>query len=144
MLILVVAVLPLIGTGGMQLFRAEMPGPTKDRLTPRIATTAKLLWAVYVGLVVIEMLLLRLGGMSWFDAVCHSFATIATGGFSTRTASIGHYHSPFIEIVVTVFMFLAGANGTMIGNYLTTSGRDEAQDRLMLKDLELEIAACGC
>ncbi len=109
-LILVVAVLPLIGTGGMQLFRAEMPGPTKDRLTPRIATTAKLLWAVYVGLVVIEMLLLRLGGMSWFDAVCHSFATIATGGFSTRTASIGHYHSPFIEIVVTVFMFLAGAN----------------------------------
>lgn len=109
-LVLVVAILPLIGTGGMQLFRAEMPGPTKDRLTPRIAGTAKRLWLVYMTFVAACAVLLRLGGMDWFDSVCHAFATIATGGFSTRTASIGAYHSGYIEAVIAVFMFLSGAN----------------------------------
>lgn len=109
-LVLCVAILPLLGSGGMQIFRAEVPGPTKDRLAPRIATTAKLLWAVYVLLVVAQTVLLRLGGMSWFDGVCHSFATIATGGFSTQTISIEAYHSAYIEIVVTVFMVLASMN----------------------------------
>ncbi|HOW98591.1 MAG TPA: TrkH family potassium uptake protein, partial [Kiritimatiellia bacterium] len=109
-LVLCVAILPFLGVGGMQIFRAEMPGPSKDRLTPRITTTAKWLWGVYVFFTAIETGLLRLGGMSWFDAVCHSFATMATGGFSTRTVSIMAYQSPYIEAVITVFMFLAAAN----------------------------------
>ncbi len=109
-LILVVAILPFAGAGGMQLYRAEMPGPTKDRIEPRMASTAKLLWGVYVLLVVVLVLLLRLGGLTWFDAVCHSFTTMATGGFSTRTASIAAFDSAYVEAVLTVFMLLAGIN----------------------------------
>ncbi len=109
-LVLCVAILPLLGTGGMQIFRAEMPGPSKDRLTPRIATTAKLLWGVYALLCALETLLLRWGGMTWFDAVCHSFATLATGGFSTRTQSVGAFPSPYLQTVIIFFMFLAGVN----------------------------------
>ena len=109
-LILVVAILPFAGAGGMQLFRAEMPGPTKDRIEPRVASTAKMLWGVYVLLVVVLIGLLRLGGMDWFDAVCHSFATVATGGFSNRTTSIAAYDSAYVETVLTVFMLLAGIN----------------------------------
>ena len=109
-LILVVAILPFAGAGGMQLYRAEMPGPTKDRIEPRMASTAKMLWGVYVILVVALIVLLRFGGMDWFDAVCHSFATLATGGFSTRTASIAAYDSVYVESAVTGFMLLAGIN----------------------------------
>ncbi|NQU41176.1 MAG: TrkH family potassium uptake protein [Lentisphaerae bacterium] len=109
-LVLCVAILPFLGVGGMQIYRAEMPGPSKDRLTPRIATTAKLLWGVYVLLCVAEAGLLRLGGMDWFDSFCHAFATMATGGFSTRTASVAAYNSAYIETVIIVFMFLAGTN----------------------------------
>ncbi len=109
-LILVVAILPFAGAGGMQLYRAEMPGPTKDRIEPRVASTAKMLWSVYIILTVVLIFLLRLGGMDWFDAVCHSFAALATGGFSTRTASIAAYHSVYIEVILTVFMLLAGIN----------------------------------
>jgi len=118
-LVLCVAILPLLGTGGMQLFRAEMPGPSKDRLTPRIATTAKLLWGVYVLLCAAQTLLLKWGGLSWFDALCHSFATVATGGFSTRSDSIAAFHSPFVETVIIVFMFLAGANFALHFRFLT-------------------------
>jgi trk system potassium uptake protein len=109
-LVLCVAILPFLGVGGMQIYRAEMPGPAKDRLTPRIASTAKVLWGVYILLCLLETLLLMRGGLSWFDALCHSFASVATGGFSTRTASIMAYDSLYVEIVITVFMFLAGAN----------------------------------
>ena len=109
-LILVVAILPFAGAGGMQLFRAEMPGPTKDRIEPRMASTAKMLWGVYIILIVVLIVLLRWGGMDWFDAVCHSFATLATGGFSTRTASIAACDSVYIESVLTVFMLLAALN----------------------------------
>ena len=109
-LILVVAVLPFAGAGGMQLFRAEMPGPTKDRIEPRVASTAKMLWGVYIILTVALIFLLRLGGMDWFDAVCHSFAALATGGFSTRTTSVAAYDSVYIESVLTVFMLLAAMN----------------------------------
>lgn len=109
-LVLVVAILPFAGAGGMQLFRAEMPGPTKDRIEPRMASTAKMLWGVYIILTVTLIFLLRLGGMDWFDSVCHSFATLATGGFSTRTISIAAYDSVYIEVVLTVFMLLAGMN----------------------------------
>ena len=109
-LILVVAILPFVGAGGMQLYRAEMPGPSKDRIEPRVASTAKMLWGVYVLLVVLLVVLLRLGGLGWFDAVCHSFTAMATGGFSTRTASIAAFGSVYVETVLTVFMLLAGIN----------------------------------
>lgn len=109
-LVLCVAILPFLGIGGMSLYRAEVSGPTKERLTPRITSTAKLLWGVYVLLCAANALLLKLGGMSWFDAVCHAWATIATGGFSTRTASIGAYQSPYIEAVTIFFMFLGATN----------------------------------
>ncbi|MFW6413736.1 MAG: TrkH family potassium uptake protein [Verrucomicrobiota bacterium] len=109
-LILCVAILPFLGVGGMQIFRAEMPGPTKDRLTPRIANTAKLLWGVYLLISIVLLLLLRVGGMSWFDSWCHMFTTIATGGFSPRTASIGAYNSLYLDILLTVFMLISGTN----------------------------------
>jgi trk system potassium uptake protein len=109
-LVLVVAIIPYLGVGGMNIYRAEVTGPSKDRLTPRIASTAKFLYAVYVLLNVLLILLLKVGGMDWFDAVCHAFATISTGGFSTRTASIAAFDSVYIESVITVFMLLAGIN----------------------------------
>lgn len=109
-IVLTIAILPLLGVGGMQLFQAEMPGPTKDRLSPRIQDTARILWGVYLLFTVVETLLLMGGGLSFFDAICHSFATLATGGFSTHTASVGHFQSVYIESVIIVFMFLAGIN----------------------------------
>jgi trk system potassium uptake protein TrkH len=109
--VLAVAVLPMFGIGGMQLYRAETPGPMKDdKLTPRIRETAKRLWYIYVGLVVCCALAFRAAGMNFFDAVCHSFATLALGGFSTHTNSIGYFHSPAIELVAGVFSLLAGVN----------------------------------
>jgi trk system potassium uptake protein TrkH len=109
-IVLTLAILPLLGIGGMQLFQAEMPGPTKDRLAPRIQDTARILWSVYLLFTLAEILLLMLGGVDFFDAVCHSFATLATGGFSTHTSSVGHFQSTYIETVIIIFMFLAGAN----------------------------------
>lgn len=109
-LVLVVAILPFVGAGGMQLFRAEVGGPTKDRIEPRMAATAKTLWGVYLLLIILLTFLLRLGGMGWFDGVCHAFAALATGGFSTRTASIATYNSVYIEVVLIVFMLLGGLN----------------------------------
>ncbi|NCO52977.1 MAG: TrkH family potassium uptake protein [Deltaproteobacteria bacterium] len=112
-IVLSLAILPMLGVGGMQLFKAEVPGPTTDRLKPRIQDTAKLLWSVYLGLTALETLLLMLGGMTFLDAICHAFATLATGGFSTRNASIAAYDSAYIDGVVTLFMFLAGINFTL-------------------------------
>jgi len=109
-LILVVAILPFAGGGGMQLYRAEMPGPTKDRIEPRVTSTAKMLWGVYVLLTVTLMSLLWLGGLSGFDAVCHAFTTMATGGFSTQSNSIAAYNSVYIETVLIIFMLFAGIN----------------------------------
>lgn len=109
-IVLSLAILPFLGIGGMQLFKAEVPGPVADKLTPRIAETAKILWGVYVLLSAAEALLLWLGGMSVFDALCHTFGTMATGGFSTRNASIGAYDSAYIDHVVIVFMLLAGTS----------------------------------
>jgi trk system potassium uptake protein TrkH len=112
-IVLSLAILPMLGVGGMQLFKAEVPGPTADRLRPRIQDTAKLLWGVYLLLTAAETLLLMLGGMNFFDAICHSFATLATGGFSTRNASVGAYNSSYIDGVITLFMILAGINFTL-------------------------------
>jgi len=106
------AILPVLGIGGQALYNAEVPGvkTRSDQFTPRIASTAKILCLVYLGLTLLETLLLFFGGMTLFDAVCHSFSTISTGGFSTKNASIAHFKSTYIELVITIFMFLAGCN----------------------------------
>ncbi len=112
-IVLTLAILPILGVGGMQLFIAEVPGITPDKLHPRIKETAKRLWAIYLLFTIAETVLLKIGGMSLFDAVCHSFTTMATGGYSTKQASITAFNSPFIEYVIIVFMFLAGVNFTL-------------------------------
>ncbi|MBI2308339.1 MAG: TrkH family potassium uptake protein [Rhodocyclales bacterium] len=110
-IVLAVAILPLLGVGGMQLYKAETPGPMKDaKLTPRIASTAKALWLVYFGITAACIVSLRLAGMNWFDAVCHAFAALSLGGFSTYDASVGHFDSPLIEAVLIFFMLVAGIN----------------------------------
>ncbi|HES76703.1 MAG TPA: potassium transporter [bacterium] len=112
--VLAVAILPLLGVGGMQLFKAETPGPMKDnKLTARIADTAKTLWFIYVGLTVTAAIAFRLGGMNWFDAIGHAFSTVSIGGFSTHDAGFGFYNSAWLEAMATVFMFLAGINFTL-------------------------------
>jgi trk system potassium uptake protein TrkH len=109
--VLAVAILPLLGVGGMQLYRAETPGPMKDsKLTPRITETAKALWYIYLSLTIACALAYRWAGMSWFDAVGHSFSTIAIGGFSTHDASMGFFDSAKIEMIAVVFMLIAGMN----------------------------------
>jgi len=110
-IVLVVAILPMLGVGGMQLYKAETPGPVKnEKLTPRITQTAKALWFVYFLLTLACIGSLKLAGMSWFDAVCHSFSTLALGGFSNYDASIGHFDSVRIEIVLIVFMLISAMN----------------------------------
>jgi len=110
-IVLAVAVLPMLGVGGMQLYRAETPGPVKDtKLTPRITETAKALWYVYLSFTIICVLGYIFAGMSVFDAICHAFSTVAIGGFSTHDLSIGHFNSPAIDMVAIVFMFIAGIN----------------------------------
>ncbi len=109
-IVLAIAVLPYLGVGGMQLFRAEVPGPTPERLRPRITQTAKLLWLVYAGLTVAQTLLYLLGGMGAFDAITHTFSTLATGGFSTKNASMAAFPSPYLQWVTIAFMYLAGVN----------------------------------
>jgi trk system potassium uptake protein TrkH len=107
---LAIAIFPAMGISGYHMFRGEVPGPTTERIQPRLAQTAAILWGVYALLSLIEAFLLLIGGMDWFDALCHTFGTMATGGFSTRNGSIGSYNSNYIDWVVTVFMFLAGVN----------------------------------
>jgi trk system potassium uptake protein TrkH len=110
-IVLAVAVLPMLGVGGMQLYRAETPGPMKDsKLTPKITQTAKALWYVYLGITVVCTLAYWLAGMSVFDAVSHSFSTVAIGGFSTHDASMAHFNSTLIEAIAVFFMFVAGVN----------------------------------
>jgi trk system potassium uptake protein TrkH len=110
-IVLAVAVLPMLGVGGMQLYRAETPGPMKDsKLTPRITETAKALWYIYLGLTVACAAAYWFAGMSLFDAVGHAFSTVAIGGFSTHDESIGHFDNPAIEMIAVVFMLLAGVN----------------------------------
>ncbi len=109
-IVLSLAILPILGIGGMQLFVAEVPGPTKDKIHPRIRETAKRLWGIYFLFTVAETGLLMLGEMNLFDAVCHSFTTMATGGFSTKQDSIAAYDSTYIHYVIIFFMFMAGVN----------------------------------
>jgi len=130
--VLTVAIFPLLGIGGLKLMDAEAPGPSVDKFTPRVSKTAKILWLLYIGLTLLEVLLLVFGGMGLFDALTHAFGTMATGGFSTRNVSVGYYRSAYIQIVVTVFMMLAGANFT--GYYRLLRGRF----RSLLQDSELK------
>jgi trk system potassium uptake protein len=120
-IVLGVAVLPYLGVGGMQLFRLEAPGPTTDRLRPRIRDTAKLLWMVYVGLTVLVLVLYRAGGMTHFEAVNHALTVMPTGGFSTRNASMGAF-SPYVQWVTVAFMFLAGTSFTIHYRALARGG----------------------
>jgi len=111
LIVLAVAILPLLGIGGRQMFKAETPGPMKDsQLTPRMTQTAKGLWGVYAGITLACVLGYRWAGMSWFDAVMHAFSTMGLGGFSSHDASYGHWNSPAIEAVAIVFMLIAGMN----------------------------------
>ena len=110
-IVLAVAVLPMLGIGGMQLYRAETPGPVKDsKMTPRIADTAKHLWYIYLALTICCAVAYWLAGMSVFDAICHAFSTIAIGGFSTHDASMGYFNSPMINLVCVFFLIIAGVN----------------------------------
>jgi trk system potassium uptake protein TrkH len=117
-ILLSLAILPLLGVGGMQLYKAEVPGPEHDRLSPRLKDTAKILWEVYILISAIETGLLYLAGMNLFDAVCHTFGTMATGGFSTKNASIGHYNSAIIDYIIIFFMLIAGINFSLHYNML--------------------------
>ncbi len=131
-IVLAIAVLPLLGTGGMELYRAEFSGARSEKLKPRVAETALALWRIYVALTLAEYVLLRWAGMGPFDAVCHTFATVATGGFSTRNLSIEAYQSPQIEYIVVVFMILAGINFTLHYRFLV-----ERRVQAVLRDPEI-------
>ena len=108
--VLFVAVLPTLGVGGKKLFQVESPGPTKQGVRPRIRETARVLWMIYLGLTITEIVALRLCGLDWFDSICHTFATLATGGFGTRNASVAAFDSLGVDVIVIVFMVLAGVN----------------------------------
>ena len=117
-----IAILPLLGAGGVQLFKAEVPGPVADKIKPRVKETAKILWLVYIGFTFLQFLLLGFAGMPWFDSICHAFTTMPTGGFSTQNASIAAYSNPIIHYIIIFFMFVAGVNFTLhfraiTGNY---------------------------
>jgi trk system potassium uptake protein TrkH len=137
MVVLTVALLPLLGAGAFQmnaaqLFQAESPGPENDKISPRITGAAKMLWACYTALTILQILLLAAGGMGWFDAAVHAFSTMSTGGFSSRNAGIAAYNSPRIEWVCTVFMMLAGLNFTLFfqllkGKYRNVLANSEAR-----------------
>ncbi|MGB1247409.1 MAG: TrkH family potassium uptake protein [Chitinophagales bacterium] len=113
-IVLTVAILPILGIGGMQLFTAEAPGVSADKLHPRITGTAKRLWFIYVGITVVEMFLLKIAGMTWFDALNHAMSTVSTGGFSTKNASIAAYQSPLIQYIIIAFMFISGINFSLV------------------------------
>ncbi len=109
-IVLAIALMPAIGRGAMQLYKSEVPGPTADRLKPRVTHTARLLWIVYGIISLLEVISLKIAGMSLYDALCHMFATMSTGGFSTRDASVGAFNNPIYEIIIIFFMFISGAN----------------------------------
>jgi trk system potassium uptake protein TrkH len=117
-IVLSLAILPFLGVGGMQLFKAEVPGPVADKLTPRVTETAKILWGVYISISILEIILLKIGGMNLFNATCHTFGTMATGGFSTKNASIGFYESAYIQYVIIFFMIVAGINFSLHYRFL--------------------------
>jgi trk system potassium uptake protein TrkH len=130
--VLTVALAPILGASGFYLLKAETTGPMKEKFTPKITVTAKILWLIYLGLTVVMIALLMLGGMNWLDAAVHAFSTLGSGGFSTKNASIAAWNSPYIEWVCIVFMLIAGFNFTLIyrllqGNYKALARNSEAK-----------------
>jgi trk system potassium uptake protein TrkH len=145
-IVLAVAVLPLLGVGGMALYRAEAPGSVKDeKLTPRITETAKALWLTYAGLTVVVIVALRVAGMDWFDAICHAFSVVALGGFSTHDASIGHFDSALIEFVLMAFMLISMVNFarhfTAIRSRSLAPYRRDSEAKAMLLILSCSVLA---
>ena len=135
-IVLAIAILPLLGIGGMQLFAAEAPGPSADKLHPRITDTAKRLWFIYLGYTLAETLLLKLAGMSFFDAINHALATLSTGGFSTKNLSLAYWNNePLIQYIVILFMFLAGSNFVL--SYFAFTGKVQR----IIKDEEFKYYA---
>jgi trk system potassium uptake protein TrkH len=134
-IVLTLAVLPFLGVGGVELFKAEVPGPIAEKMTPRVRQTALILWGIYLLLSAVLTLLLLAGGMNLFESLTHMFGTMATGGFSPLNGSIGQYGSAYFDWVITIFMFLAGANFSLY--YFALTGR---ADRLF-KDPELRFYA---
>ncbi|WP_411766453.1 TrkH family potassium uptake protein [Winogradskyella sp. A3E31] len=133
-IVLAIAILPLLGIGGMQLFAAEAPGPGGDKLHPRITDTAKRLWLIYVGYTIAETILLDAAGMTFFDAINHAMSTLSTGGFSTKNASLAHWNAiPEIQYIVILFMFVAGANFVL--SYFAFKGRVQK----IIKDEEFKL-----
>ncbi len=117
-IVLSLAILPFLGVGGMQLYKAEVPSPVPDKLKPRIRDTAMILWKVYILITFIEILLLIIGGMDLYDAVNHAFTTMPTGGFSTKNTSVAHFNSIYMDMVITIFMIIAGINFTLHYQFL--------------------------
>ena len=137
-IVLSIAILPFLGVGGMQLYKAEVPSPVPDKLKPRIRDTAVILWKVYALFTVAEVILLLFGGMSLFDALNHAFTTMPTGGFSTKNASVAHFDSVYVDSVITLFMFLAGINFSL--HYQLLKGRPAA----FWKDSECRFYLAMC
>ena len=133
---LTVALLPLLGVGGFQLIKAETTGPEKGKITPKITTTAKYLWIIYLILTAIQTILLKIFGMDFIDALAHAFSTLGTGGFSTKNNSIAFYNSIHIDIICTIFMFLAGINFSLFYYFVTKKFQD-------IKDNSELKAYCG-
>jgi trk system potassium uptake protein TrkH len=133
-IVLAIAILPLLGIGGMQMFAAEAPGPSADKLHPRITDTAKRLWLIYFGYTIAETILLKVAGMSFFDAINHSMCTLSTGGFSTKNASVAYWNGqPIIQYIIIVFMFLAGTNFVL--SYFAFKGKVQK----IIKDEEFKL-----
>jgi len=135
-IVLTIAILPMLGIGGMELFVAEAPGPTKDKIHPRIKETAKRLWVIYFSLTSVQTLILMGCGLDFFDSINHSLTTNSTGGFSTYQDSIGHFNSPLVEYVIVIFMFTAGTNFTLLyffikGKFKAALNNDEFKWYLM-------------
>jgi trk system potassium uptake protein TrkH len=127
-IVLSIAILPFLGIGGMELYKAETPSPVVDKLTPRISDTAKALWKIYVLMTAVQILLLMSGGMNLYDSICHTFATMSTGGFSPKNASVGHYQSVYFDIIIILFMFLAGVNFSLYYKLATGNVRHFFRD----------------
>ncbi|WP_233586805.1 TrkH family potassium uptake protein [Formosa maritima] len=133
-IVLAIAILPLLGIGGMQMFAAEAPGPSADKLHPRITDTAKRLWLIYFGYTIAETILLKVAGMSFFDAINHSMSTLSTGGFSTKNASVAYWNGqPIIQYIIIIFMFLAGTNFVL--SYFAFKGKVQK----IIKDEEFKL-----
>ncbi len=139
--VLFVAVLPMLGIGSRRVYRIEAPGPAPEGVKPRIRDTARTLWLIYAGLTVVEAVALRLSGMPWFDAVCHTFTTLATGGFSTQDTGVAAYSSAAVQVVIIVFMVLAGINFGLYHQLLLRQWRTVKKDRELRLYLTIMLVA---